>query len=177
MLASVLLVSGLLSACGASAGPGETPASIEPSAPSASPAPPGSPAGACTATSLRASGDPWDGAAGSRFAEADIANEGATCVLPVEPVVAIVDLDGVVIAQSAPSAADGGPTLSAGGRIGFTVQLTNWCEQSAALPLKVDLLLAGGTITVDGLAGGTDVLPPCNAPGQPPTISATGWAQ
>jgi len=133
----------------------------------------------CTLDDLRAGGGPWDGAAGSRFAEIVVANAGpGPCPLPELPVVAIVDSTDAVVGQSAPGVIGAGPVLAPTSAIAFTLQVANWCDDSVDLPLTFDLLLAGGTIPIDGLVvASAGQLPPCNGPGQPPTISAGDWTQ
>jgi hypothetical protein len=150
--------------------PASSPASVGPSAPGDV---------ACALDDLRAEGGPWDGAAGSRFAEIVVGNAGAgPCPLPEVPVIAIVDSAGAVLGQSAPGVTGAGPVLAPTATIAFTLQVANWCDESVDLPLTFDLLLASGGIPIDGLlVSSTRELPPCNGPGQPPTISAGGWTQ
>jgi hypothetical protein len=172
-----VLATTLVAGCAASVSPSASTAPIPPSPSSPSTSSSESPDGACTAADIRASASPWDGAAGSRFSEVVVENSGGgTCSVSPNPVVALVDQVGEVIAQSAPSVAGAGPAMPPGGRLGFTVQLGNWC-QAATPPVAVQLVLGDDRVMIDGLTTTSSQLPPCNAPGQPPTISATAWVQ
>ena len=106
-----------------------------------------------------------------------VSNGGAaSCLLPAGPTVALVDQAGTAILTSAPTQAGPGPELQPGGSIGFSLLLGNWCEQAVSLPLHLRLALASDGIDIDQLVVATvDDLPPCNGPGQPATLSTSGW--
>jgi hypothetical protein len=92
-------------------------------------------------------------------------------------VVALADPSGKVLLNShLPVGADG-PVLSAGASFSFSFQLSNWCDQSAAMPLDVLLALGSGSVKVAGLSLASADLPPCNGPGQPAVLSTTEWLQ
>jgi hypothetical protein len=100
----------------------------------------------------------------------------ASCQLPAFPAIAVVDSAGAVLLQSRlPLTADG-PVISSSGSFTFSFQLSNWCDQSAKLPLHVALVVASGLVDVGGLSMAANDLPPCNGPGQPAAVSATEWA-
>lgn len=80
----------------------------------------------------------------------------------------------VMLHSRLPLTADG-PTIQAGGSLSFSLQLSNWCDRSATMPLHFLLALAAGSIDIVGLTLGADDLPPCNDPGQPASISTTDW--
>jgi len=181
LAALVAIATVLLTACGNPVTP-SPPASASPS-PSPSPTPsPASPsassAAACTSTDVTATGGPWGGAAGSRGSDIVVENRGAApCLLPAGPTVALLDPAGTAILTSSPTLAGAGPELPAGGSIGFSLLLGNWCDPSVSLPLHLRLALATDGIDIDALVVATvDDLPPCNGPGQPATLSTTEWA-
>lgn len=177
----VALASAFVTACGNPVTPSPSePASPSPSVTaSASPAPPSASAvAACVATDVVATGGPWGGAAGSRGSDVTVENRGsAPCLLPAGPTVALVDQAGAAILTSSPTLAGAGPELPAGGSIGFSLLLGNWCDDAVSLPLRLRLALASDGIDINDLVVATlDDLPPCNGPGQPATLSTTDWA-
>ena len=125
-----------------------------------------------------ATAGPLGGAAGSRGADIAVGASGAaSCQLPTSPVVALADPSGKVLLNShLPVGADG-PVLSASASFSFSFQLSNWCDQSAAMPLDVLLALGSGSVKVAGLSLASADLPPCNGPGQPAVLSTTEWLQ
>jgi uncharacterized protein DUF4232 len=177
--ALVISVIALVAACGNPVTPSPSAAAPTPSAePTPSSAPPG-PSGpvACISDDLLVTGGPWGGAAGSRGSDIVVANQGtASCLLPAGPTVALVDQGGTVVLTSSPALAGAGPALPAGGSIGSSLLVGNWCDQAVSLPLHFRLALAIGGIDINSLAVRTiDDLPPCNGPGEPATLSTTGW--
>jgi hypothetical protein len=106
-----------------------------------------------------------------------VENRGAApCLLPAGPTVALVDQGGTAILTSAPPLAGAGPELAAGGSIAFSLLMGNWCDQGVSLPLHLRLALASDGIDIAALQVATvDDLPPCNGPGEPATLSTTGW--
>jgi hypothetical protein len=183
----------LIAACSPAAVPSASPASsatptqstttASPVASSAPSTPSATPAGtsaivACTPADIVATAGPLGGAAGSRGADVAVGAAGApSCQLPTSPVVALADPSGKVLLNShLPVGADG-PVLSAGASFSFSFQLSNWCDQSAAMPLDVLLALGSGSVKVAGLSLASADLPPCNGPGQPAVLSTTDWLQ
>ena len=185
--ASVMVLLVIVGACNASNDPGPTIVPIDPSPPAATdPATPG-PTEAATAASggepcapadLQTEGSAWNAGAGSRFAEVSVGNQGAAvCTLPSQPVVAILDSAGSVVAESDPAADGAGPLLDAGSVLTFTIQFGNWCDKAVALPARAVFVSGPGGVDIAGLVMPTvDDLPPCNGPGQPPTLSTTEWS-
>lgn len=177
----VVLASAFVTACGNPVTPSPSePASPSPSV-SASPSPASpsaSAVAACAGTDVVATGGPWGGAAGSRGSDVTVENRGSSpCLLPAGPTVALVDQAGTAILTSSPTLAGAGPELSAGGSIGFSLLLGNWCDETVSLPLRLRLALASDGIDINELVVATlDDLPPCNGPGQPATLSTTDWA-
>jgi hypothetical protein len=162
-----------------------TTTSSPPPADTASPAPsvtastapsPAAGGGECAPTDLALVGGGWSAAAGSRGADVSVENRGATaCTLPAGPSVSILDADGTQLLESAPTDAPG-PALEPGAVATFTVLFSNWCDEgAAALPLHVALRAGDAAIPVPDLDLTADDLPPCNGPGQPPTLSANPW--
>ena len=184
ILILIAFVAMLVAACGetspssppattASASPSasSSPASPEPTA-TASPSP-----GPCVGTDLRVTGGPWGGAAGSRGSDILVENAGAApCLLPAGPLVALIDSAGSVLLQSRPTPVGEGPSIGPGGSRSFSLVIGNWCDDSVALPVHLQLALAGGSVDIAGLAlAAIDELPPCNGPGQPASLSTTSW--
>jgi hypothetical protein len=132
--------------------------------------------GACSPEVLALTGGSWGAAAGSRGAEVSVENRGsAACTLPASPSVAILDAAGTAIIESQPRADEPGPTLEPGSITTFTILVSNWCDERTALPLRVVLRSGSAGIPIPGLDMAADDLPPCNGPGQPPTLSANPW--
>jgi hypothetical protein len=178
VMAVAIFAALVVSACGNPPTPTPTPtASATPSSGPSSEAPTASFAAACTTTEIRATGGPWGGAAGSRGSDIIVENVGTTaCLLPATATVALVDPAGTAVLTNAPAQAGTGPEVPPAGRIGFSLVLGNWCDQSVGLPLRVQLALATESVDIVDLeVATTDDLPPCNGPGQPATISTTEW--
>lgn len=132
---------------------------------------------ACATADLNVTGGPWGGAAGSRGSDIVVQNQGTgACLLPAGPTVAMVDPVGTVLLANTPPLVGTGPSVAPGATIGFSLVISNWCEQQVNLPLHFSLALAAGSIDIANLSAQTlDDLPPCNGPGQPPSISTTAW--
>jgi hypothetical protein len=129
----------------------------------------------CSNADLVATGGPWGGAAGSRGSDVVVVNHGsAACRLPARPAIEIVDRTGVARLAS-PPASGAGAVMEANGGARFSVVIGNWCDP-VDLPLHLKLSVADGTVDIDGLSfSNVDELPPCNGPGQPPSLSTTDW--
>ena len=177
LAALAVLVAVLLGACG-------NPPSPSPSAsqnPSASPSGASSTASgsetACAGAELTATGGPWGGAAGSRGSDVVIQNTGAAaCLLLPGPTVAMVDQAGTVVLANTPPQVGAARSIEPGEKLGFSLVLGNWCDQQVSLPLHFSLALPSDAVDIASLAVNTlDDLPPCNGPGQPPSLSTTGW--
>lgn len=195
-VAALAMIGLLLAACGGTTGPSPSPAhtatptlasdaipsATSTAAPSTAPtdATPTSPASPaveqCTTSDIDATAGQLGGAAGSRGADVVVSTSGsASCQLPTSPVVAVVDPAGNVLLRSRlPLTADG-PLISPTGSLSFSFEVSNWCDQSATMPLHFLLALAGGSLDISGLTMAADDLPPCNGPGQPASISTTDW--
>jgi hypothetical protein len=175
-VSGALLVGGCNSPASPSASASAEPASASPSASASGGTPSASAAVACTATDIRATGGPWGGAAGSRGSDVQVENQGSgPCLLPAGPTIAIVDAIGQVLATT-PAKAGSGPSVEPGGTVGFSVVFGNWCAEGTNLPLRFRLALANDVVDIANLVvTSADELPPCNGPGQPPSLSATDW--
>jgi Protein of unknown function (DUF4232) len=155
-----------------------TPTEAPPASSSPAPAATASPApgGACAPTDLALVSGGWSAAAGSRGADVSVENRGGgACTLPAGPAVAILDAAGTPLLESAPATEEPGPTLEPGAVATFTVLFSNWCDETAALPLHVALRAGDASVPVPDLDLAADDLPPCNGPGQPPAVSANPW--
>jgi len=169
-----VLATVLAGACGNPPSPSPTTSASPPVSPSASSSATGA---ACAGADIKATGGPWGGAAGSRGSDIVVTNAGTVaCVLPAGPTVAMVDQGGTVVLANTPPESGPGPTLASGSSVGFSLVIGNWCDQQVSLPLRFSLALATDAVDIDGLfARSLDDLPPCNGPGQPPSISTTAW--
>jgi hypothetical protein len=168
----------LVNACGNPPSPSPSPAASATPAPvPTSAAPTSSAVGACVRGDLRVTGGPWGGAAGSRGADIVVENVGTgACLLPAAATVAVIDQTGTVVLTNAPAQAGSGPELAPSATTGFSLVLGNWCDQTVALPLTLQLGLASDSVDIENLAvTTTDDLPPCNGPDQPATLSTTAW--
>ncbi|HEY6058482.1 MAG TPA: DUF4232 domain-containing protein, partial [Candidatus Limnocylindrales bacterium] len=181
-VAGLVLVAVLAAACGAttpSSAPPSTPAPSSPAPATSTPtAPPSSSETVCATTDIRATGGPWGGAAGSRGTDVVVVNVGtSSCRLPPTPAVAFVDAAGAVLLASSGGQGGAGPMLQPNGTAGFSAVVSNWCNQSLNLPLRLRLALANGPIDIAGVSvTRLDELPPCNGPGEPASLSATDWS-
>lgn len=190
----ILLALGTLAACnpttGSSSSPTASPApttsasptaSPNPSVPAQSAAPVATPSAvaetaSCAVTDLAATGGGWDAAAGSRGIEVSVGNRGSVaCVLPAGPTVAILDQAANVLLESPAASGGPGPTLEPGDTTSFTILMSNWCDQSVAPPLHVVLRIGDAGVEVQGASLSAEDLPPCNGPGQPPSLSTSAW--
>ncbi len=192
LIAVTILAAVALAACGtvptsppATASPaGSSPATASPgaSAPAAS-GPATAPASAPTTgadpcgLALAATSSGWGGAAGSRGADVTVTNEGALpCTLPPVPATAILDASGSVVLQSDVRVGASQPTLEPGASATFSLLMSNWCDESVALPLRIAVVLPDSAAPIAGLPAETiDDLPQCLGPGQPATLSTTDW--
>jgi hypothetical protein len=185
---AMLSIGVIVAACGTAASPSPSSAlasvsssgspGASASAPTSSASSDASTGGAnCASAGLHVTGGPWGGAAGSRGADVVVENMGsADCVLPVSPAVTVNDPSGAVLVRSGPAPASGGPTIRPTGTVTFSLLLGNWCDRTVTLPVHLELDLSSGSVKIANLTAATfDELPPCNGPGQPPTLSATDW--
>jgi Domain of unknown function (DUF4232) len=173
------------------ASPSAKPASTTGASPSAGPTPTASPSagptptasagtaiGPCPAADIVATAGRLGGAAGSRGADVAVGITGnAECRLPGQPVVALVDATGTELLRSSASTTTPGPSIGPGGTVSFSLLVGNWCDRTTKLPLHFQLVLADGAAAIGGLTMTADDLPPCNGPGQPPSLWATEWEQ
>lgn len=122
---------------------------------------------------------PWHGAAGSREGSILATNtSGAACALGGSPRLSLTDAAGNVLvstseAGSSPEAVVLGPGESARA----TVRFSNWCGVTDGTA-AVRAALPGGADTAPVSAAGEGVSwPPCNGPGQPPSLQVRGWTR
>ena len=170
-------------------------ASASPAHPSPSGAPAGSPGPShsvdCAAADLTARILDWQGAAGSRIADIELASrDGASCVVQGRPQVLLLDGHGTTLIDSAKSGS--GPahvsptdpryTVSPGHPLRTEVETSNYCGPAPALPLTVALVLPNGgheALVATPLTTGAEAeaVPPCNGQGSPATITTNGWSR
>ncbi|MFI5225283.1 MAG: DUF4232 domain-containing protein [Candidatus Limnocylindrales bacterium] len=182
--------------------PTTPPASSAPSHAPASPAYPSPSQGAavvpspsrsadCSAADLTARILDWQGAAGSRIADIELASrDGASCIVQGRPQVLLLDAHGATLIDSAKSGsgpAHVAPTdprfvVSPGHPLKTQIAASNYCGPSPALPLTVALVLPNGgheplVATALTTGGEAEAVPPCNGQGSPATISTNGWSR
>ncbi len=116
------------------------------------------------------------GAAGSRGADVSITAIGeATCRLPSRPMVAMLDPTGAAVLQTPITADAAGPLVSGSTTVAFTYEFSNWCSATPSTPWSVVLATTVGAVPVTGIVYQEADLPPCNGPGQPPSITTSDW--
>lgn len=131
-------------------------------------------AGPCAADQLVAEISSWEGAAGSRIALVAVTSVSPKlCILEGPPSAALLDAGGTVLVASTDDVG-GGPDveLPPGERAQLFVAVANWCNDPPPQPVSIGLTMPDGAkLTASPAAGVTFDPPPCNGPGQPPTIS------
>ena len=121
----------------------------------------------------------WDGAAGQRIATITVSNPtNGTCVIDGMTRVQYVDgRNNVLIDGPVPA---GGERLSIPphGQVRTMVEIGNYCGPQPAQPVGIIFRFAnGGFFLVGSPASQADLsVPPCNGPGQPPTIQMQPWS-
>jgi hypothetical protein len=160
---------------------------------SPSPAPTSTPApatavGACRATDVEGRILGWQGAAGSRIADVEIANKTArSCLLRGTPGLQMVDAADRVLIDSATAGASGQPhatstdatfELTPGGHLRTEVQSSNYCGPVPSLPIGIAFALpsdGGRFVAMPGPAvSSADAAPPClGSTGS--QIAMNGW--
>ena len=64
------------------------------------------------------------------------------CILLPAPEIAIFDATGAVVLSSQPDVPDEPPpTLEPASTASFSFQMSNWCDESAALPFRVTVVM------------------------------------
>jgi hypothetical protein len=131
-------------------------------------------AGPCAADQLVAEITRWEGAAGSRIAMVGVTSVSPKlCILEGPPAAALLDPAGSVLVASTDDVG-GGPDveLPPGKKAELLVAVANWCNDPPPQPVSIGLTMPDGAkLTASPAAGVTFEPPPCNGPGQPPTIS------
>ncbi len=175
--------------------PPPSPAAASPAHPSSSPSPAPSPTASrsvdCAAADLTARILDWQGAAGSRIADIELASrDGASCLIQGRPQVLLLDAHGSTLIDSAKSGsgpAHVSPTdpryvVSSGQPLKTQIGASNYCGASPALPLTVALVLPNGghePLVATALTTGdqAEAVPPCNGQGSPASITTNGWSR
>lgn len=132
--------------------------------------------GPCSPSDIKVVATNAGGAAGSRGADVQITAIGeASCRLPSRPMVALLDATGQPVLQTPITVDADGPLVSGPSPVQFTYEFSNWCSPTVSTPWTVVLATGVGAVPVTGLTYQEADLPPCNGPGQPPSITASGW--
>lgn len=184
----LLLVAGLLAACGTPApttaplstsgpttGPLTAPPATVPPASEAPTAPATTAAGApaCTPADLKATHGLVEGAAGSRITEVVLVSAIA-CSIDSFPTLGLRDGSGAAIVGGVA----GGPgtiDLSPDAAYTSNVRIGNWCAPEPAFPLALEIRLGAETLAVTGSSFPLEGdLPPCNGDGGP-LLEGEAW--
>jgi len=132
--------------------------------------------GPCSPSDIKVVATDAGGAAGRRGADVAITAIGAaSCRLPSRPMVALLDPSGQAVLQTPITVDAEGPLVSGSAPARFTYEFSNWCAPSASTPWSVVLATAVGAVPVSGITYQEADLPPCNGPGQPPSITTSDW--
>jgi len=121
----------------------------------------------------------WEGAAGSRIADVEVANTGrVACLLEKLERPQLIDAAGRVLIDGTPPTAGGVLELAPGARATTLVDASNYCGAAPVPPVRVAFVLRDGKRFVAGPPTPTDAtVPPCNGPGQPAAIGMQPWAR
>jgi hypothetical protein len=158
---------------GTGSNPTPTPTLAATPAPTASPVP----VAACHAGDFAWSSDPWGGAAGSRGTT--ILARGVTglqgpCVIRGQATLTLRDANGALLLTAHAGATN--VSVKAGDLFEMGVSWSNWCGNDPAQPISLTLVLPGDSLPVPLVpASGSIQVPPCNGPGQPPSLTGTGF--
>jgi len=157
---------------GTGSNPTPTPTATATPAPTASPAP----IAACHAGDFAWTSDPWGGAMGSRGTT--ILARGVTslqpCFIRGEATLTLRDANGTLLLTAHAAATD--VTVKPQNLFEMGVSWSNWCGNDPAQPLSLTLVLPGDSLPVPLIpASGSILVPPCNGPGQPSSLSGTGF--
>lgn len=134
--------------------------------------------GPCDLAELAAVIIRWDGAAGHRIAEVNLANVGSReCIVDDLARPELLGGGAILIEGAAPSSTH--PLLIAPGKqLQTLVDTANYCGNEPRPPVTVGFVLADGHRLVAQPVSPTDTtLPPCNGPTLPATIAMHPWSR
>ena len=84
------------------------------------------------------------------------------------------DANGALLLTAHAGATD--VSVKAGDLFEMGVSWSNWCGNDPAQPISLTLVLPGDSLPVPLVpASGSIQVPPCNGPGQPSSLSGTGF--
>ena len=161
---------------GTGSNPTPTPTVAATPAVTAAPTPSPAPVAACHAGDFAWSSDAWGSAMGSRGT--NIVARGVTsmqpCFIRGQATLTLRDANGTLLVTAHAAATD--VSLKAGNLFEMGVSWSNWCASDPAQPISLTLVLPGDSLAVPVIpASGTILVPPCNGPGQPSSLSGTGF--
>ena len=161
---------------GVGSNPTPTAASTPTVAPTPMPTPTPAPVAACHAGDFAWTSDAWGGAMGSRGTT--ILARGVSslqpCVIRGEATLTLRDANGTLLLTGHAGATNA--SVKAGNLFEMGVSWSNWCGKDPAQPISLTLVLPGDTLPVPLIpASGSILVPPCNGPGQPSSLSGTGF--
>ncbi len=179
------LATPIVSPAPATAGPAGSPSETTSAAtPTPSPAirptaTPSSGVAACGADQLSVQITRWEGAAGHRIAEVEVANASSVaCRLPGTARPQLVDGDGTVLIDGAPTPGTGRPLIVPGGTVTTLVDSDSYCGPAPVAPVTVAFVFRDGLRLVAQPVSPRDVtVPPClRTPGSTGSIQMQAWA-
>lgn len=171
-LLAVAIVSGLGRGGTGGVGTGGSP-SATPSTAAATPTPVARTGGACAASDIVLTAEPWGGAPGGRgtVVTVSLADGAASCEVATGPRGRMVDAPGTQLVAS-DAAAAGTTRLEAGASYTVGVQWSNWCDPAPMGPVGLQLQLDGSSWVEVPASGGADPVPPCSGT-DPTSLSVT----
>jgi len=128
---------------------------------------------ACSASSLKASHDLVEGAAGSRITTV-LLETVVPCSIDLYPALGLRDANGTELVGGA---AGGAGRIDIGPNVSYTtaVRFANWCNPDPRFPLSLVILIGAEELEVTGSSFPDEgEMPPCNGGGGP-VLEAGAW--
>lgn len=134
---------------------------------------------ACRADQLVARITSWEGAAGHRIADVELANTSqAPCVVPVWTRPQLVDGNGTVLIEGADQVSPSTLTFVPGTRLATLVQDGDYCGPAPVAPVTVAFLVGDVRVVATPVTPTDTTVPPClSSPGSAGTIEMQGWSK
>src|SRR5215210_2067914 len=156
------------------------PASAPAASPVASPSTPtpGPTLAPCDPATLAARVKQWEGAAGSRIADVELRNAGATdCTLEAMDRPQLVDGSESILIDGKRPTSSPLVTLKPGDVVSTLVQASNYCGAEPQPPVTVSFVFDDGGRVVASPLSATDATPPCMGSGSPASIEMHPWSK
>lgn len=155
---------------------GASPGTPSPGAESAAPSPD---VPVCTVDRLSARITRWEGAAGHRIADVELANTSTVaCRLPETVRPQLVAGQGTILTDGTPRREGGSLVLTSGGVVTTLVDTDNYCGPAPVAPVSVAFVFdPGGRLVATPVSARDATVPPClGAPGSAGSIQMHAWA-